>query len=52
VRRVRIGRGAVVGVRALVFASLGDGAVLGPNSALLADAAPGETLFGTPARPV
>ena len=51
-RRVRIGRNAVVGLRGVAFASLGDGAVLGPNSTLLADAAPGETLLGTPARPV
>ena len=51
-RRVRIGRNAVVGLRGVTFASLGDGAVLGPNSTLLADAAPGETLLGTPARPM
>ncbi len=51
-RRIRIGKRAVAGVRSVVFASLGDNAVLGPNSTLFADAQAHATLLGTPARPV
>jgi len=48
-RKIHLGQGAVVGARALVFASLGDHAILGPGSALFTDASPGETLLGVPA---
>ncbi len=51
-RKIRIGKRAVVGVRAIAFASLGDDATLGPNSVLLANAPAEAVLLGIPAQEV
>ena len=51
-RTIRIGKGAVVGIRAVAFASLDDEAVLGPNSVLFSNAPAGATLLGVPAREI
>jgi hypothetical protein len=49
-RRVNIGRGAVVGLRAIVAASMGQNSLLSPGSVLLADAPDGATMGGVPAK--
>jgi acetyltransferase-like isoleucine patch superfamily enzyme len=49
-RKVTIGKEAVVGLRAAAIASLGDRSVLAPGSVLLTDAPAGVTLSGIPAK--
>lgn len=51
-RKIRVGKRAVVGIRAIAFASLDDDAVLGPNSVLLSNAPAGAPLLGVPAHVV
>ena len=49
-----LGRGVDVGAGASLIGRihLGDGAVVGPNSVVTTDVAPGTTVIGVPARPV
>jgi hypothetical protein len=50
IKKVVIGRRAVVGIKAIAAASMGDDAILGPGSVLLTQAPAKAVMFGVPAK--